>query len=30
MITGGKLDVQDVLSSIYDEINEQYRLEWKP
>ncbi len=30
MISGGRLDVKDVIQPIYDEINEQYGLEEKP
>ena len=29
MISGGKLDVKDVIQPIYDEINEQYGLDVK-
>jgi len=29
MISGGKLDVKDVIQPIYDEINEQYGLDEK-
>ena len=30
MIAGGKLDVDDVIQPIYDEINEQYGTNEKP
>jgi ribonuclease Z len=29
MISGGKLDVKDVIQPIYDEINEQYGIDEK-
>ncbi len=29
MISGGKLDVKEVIQTIYDEINKQYKLNEK-